>query len=151
MIYSGNIIDMEDRRKIGEVARKLRPHSHGNDGSGNPPYDGGMEQRVAALEGFASDAKEKLARIETKVDALATKAELESIRSDFLKVTIETKKWMITTIIGLFLGFGSLFFTMSNFLKPATPTTQPAQAPIIINVPASQPAAAPAPTSAPAK
>jgi hypothetical protein len=45
-----------------------------------PPYDPDMDARVKALEDLAAAARERLARIETKLDALpsmfATKADL---------------------------------------------------------------------------
>lgn len=43
---------------------------------GEPPYDGRMEARVAKLEDFAVDARDRLVRIETRMDTLATKEEL---------------------------------------------------------------------------
>lgn len=65
------------------------------------------------------------------------------LRSDLHKNAVDIQRWMIATVIGLFLGFGGLFLAMSNALKP-TPTTAVAlpaqQQPIIINVPAASPA-----------
>lgn len=111
---------------------------HG-DGDGHGPYDGGMEQRVAALEGFASDAKERLTRIETKLDSTVTKADLaEAMNSQI--------KWMVGTALGL----GAAAITVIAFvLNNATPKASalPAQPPIIINVPGA-PAAAPVAPSA---
>lgn len=43
---------------------------------GEPPYDGGMETRVAKLEDFAVETRDRLVRIETRMDTLATKEEL---------------------------------------------------------------------------
>jgi ribosomal protein L29 len=48
-------------------------------------------------------------------------------------------RWMMATVIGLFIGFGGLFLAMNNALKPGVMAA--AQQPIIINVPS--PAAAP--------
>jgi len=70
------------------------------------------------------------------------------LRADMHKNSIDIQRWMIATVIGLFLGFGGLFLAMSNALKQPTSVPQAAlqstQPPIIINVPAAQPA----PTSA---
>lgn len=73
------------------------------------------------------------------------------IRADMHKNSVDIQRWMIATVIGLFLGFGGLFLAMSNALKQPAPspqtTIQPAstqQPPIIINVPA-----AAAPTASP--
>lgn len=65
------------------------------------------------------------------------------LRADMHKNTVDIQRWMIVTVISLFLGFSGLFFTMSNNIKsaPSTTITQPTpQPPIIINVPAPAPA-----------
>nr|WP_279087943.1 hypothetical protein [Comamonas thiooxydans] len=62
------------------------------------------------------------------------------IRADMHKNSVDIQRWMIATVIALFLGFSGLFFTMNNAIKPAATITQPAQQPIIINVPAASPA-----------
>ncbi|MDH1337440.1 hypothetical protein N5D77_25475 [Comamonas thiooxydans] len=90
------------------------------DGGGEPPHNDGMEARVKALE----DA----------VKNLPTKADFAELRADMHKNTVEVQRWMIATVIALFLGFSGLFFTMNNSTKPVAPAT--AQQPIIINVPA---------------
>ena len=68
------------------------------------------------------------------------------LRADMHKNSVDIQRWMIATVIGLFLGFGGLFLAMSNALKqpPASPvaTSVPTQQqPIIINVPSAAPAA----------
>jgi len=88
-------------------------------GSGEPPHNGDMEHRITALE----------TRLDTILPTLATKADIQ-------QATSETHKWMLGTVIGLFIGFGGLFFAMSNALKPIPSSTPMQQAPIIINVPA---------------
>jgi hypothetical protein len=44
------------------------------DDGGEPPYDEGMEVRVKALEQFAIETRDRLTRIEVKLDAVAAKA-----------------------------------------------------------------------------
>jgi hypothetical protein len=79
----------------------------------------------------------RIASIEATLPHLATKADIADVRGDIQRGIGETHKWMIATVIGLFVGFGGLFLAMSNALKP--PSVNPA--PIIINVPAAtQPA-----------
>ncbi|MDB5777572.1 MAG: hypothetical protein JWP38_3705 [Herbaspirillum sp.] len=89
------------------------------DKGGEPPDDGDME-RLSALE----------ARFDAVLPTLATRTDIESVKSEIHKSSGETHKWMLGTVIGLFLGFGGLFLAMSNALKPAAP--QPAAAPIVI-------------------
>lgn len=100
------------------------------DGGGD---DGGMESRVAALE--------------ARIDAVATKADLAdakgSLQSSIERGINETQRWMIATVVGLFIGFGGLFLAMSNALKPS-----PAQAPAVIVIPGSLAGAAAAQSSA---
>lgn len=93
------------------------------DGGGEPPDNGAMEARVTQLEAV--------------IPTLATKADLAQVKGE-LVATIErgiseTQRWMIATVIGLFIGFGGLFLAMSNALKPA-PTVQ--QQPTVIVLPA---------------
>lgn len=81
---------------------------------------------------------ERLTTLEAKFDAvlptLATWADVQSVKSEIHKVAGETHKWMLATVIGLFLGFGGLFLAMSNALKPAA---QPSpQAPVVLHLPA---------------
>ncbi|MGZ8289651.1 MAG: hypothetical protein ACXW2U_09000 [Telluria sp.] len=78
-----------------------------------------MENRLTTLE----------ARFDTVLPTLATKADIESLRAD-------VQKWMVATIIGLFVGFGGLFVAMTNILRPpAFPVQQQAQPPVIITIP----------------
>ena len=85
-------------------------------------YDEEMKERMAILE----------ARFDTVLPTLATKSDIESIKTEIFKSSGETHKWMIGTVIGLFLGFGGLFLAMSNALKPAAPTTPQQPQPVII-------------------
>jgi len=91
---------------------------------GGPPYDGGMEARLSVVE-------QAIVRIDATLPNLATKADIKDSVSS-------TERWMVATVIGLFIGFGGLFMAMSNALKPNAPQAQ--QAPIIINVPGPAPA-----------
>lgn len=65
------------------------------------------------------------------------------LRSDMHKMHSDTTKWIIATVISLFLGFAGIFFVMSNSAKQ--PQQAPSQ-PVIINVPAAQAPAMPTPT-----
>ncbi|MES2117199.1 MAG: hypothetical protein V4578_18700 [Pseudomonadota bacterium] len=71
---------------------------------------------------------ERLTALETHFNAilptLATKADLEALRADI-------HKWMVATVMGLFIGFAGLFIAMGNILKPTVqaPVAAPAVAP----------------------
>lgn len=102
------------------------------DRGGEPPDDGRMEQRVARLEADVSAIKIDVAIIlsnyATKNDIETLRVELGAVRSDIHKSAVETHKWMLATVIGLFIGFGGLFLAMSNALKPASPAAPPTPA-----------------------
>lgn len=53
-----------------------------------------LEGRVERLEAFAEDAKERLVRIETRLDGMATKADLAALETRLLK-------WYIATAVTL--------------------------------------------------
>lgn len=126
--------------RVHPSAKRL-PHDSG----GGPPDNGGMEltERVAHLETDMKDVRERLARIEdrmaTKSDIFDIKVDVADLKVEMHKQHIDIQRWMIATVIGLFLGFGGLFLAMSNALKAPAPVAQPAQqaaAPIVIQVPA---------------
>lgn len=122
--------DLLAHKKIDALTRKLE---HGGGGGDN----GGMEltDRVAHLETDMKDVRERLTRMEAKIDAFATRADLHEMSSNMIK-------WMV----GIAVGLGAAAITVMTFVlnnatpKQATPSPQP---PIIINVPAA--------TSSPAK
>ncbi len=72
-----------------------------------------MEQRVDRLEVFADDTKQRLARIETRLDAIethmATKADLACLETRMLK-------WFIGTAIALSTVSGTLAFAAAKFI-----------------------------------
>ncbi|WP_396615020.1 hypothetical protein ACHZ97_11220 [Lysobacter soli] len=80
---------------------------------------------------------ERVAKLEALIPTLATKADIGEVRGDLHKMDASIVRWMIATIVGLFLGFAGLFFTVSNLMKPSSSTVTPVSAqPIIIQVPA---------------
>lgn len=102
---------------------------------GEPPYDDGMEARVVKLEDFAVETRERLTRIETKLDATATKADLvEAINGQI--------KWMVATAVVLAVAAITIMtFVLNNATpKAALATSAPQPPAIIINVPPSAPA-----------
>lgn len=86
-----------------------------------------------------------MAKIDLRLDQTATKTDIAELRGDIHKSAVDIQRWMIATVIGLFIGFGGLFMAMSNALKPASAPGAQQQAPIIINVPGAAPAPAQAP------
>lgn len=86
-----------------------------------PPDNGGMEHRVTALE----------TRLDTVLPTLATKADIGELRAEFKGWTLTTALTIVGTMLAGFIGLATL-------LARQGPPPQPAQQPIIINVPALQ-------------
>jgi hypothetical protein len=78
-----------------------------------PDYYRKMDRRLIVLE----------TRFDTIVPTLATKADLIGLRAelkaDISELCAEMHKWMTTTLISLFVGFGGMLLTMVTLLRPA--------------------------------
>lgn len=122
----------------------LERRGTGLNGDGEPPHNDEMEARIKALEDAVKSLPTKADFADLRADV---KTGISDLRAEMHKTNIDIHKWMIGTVIGLFLGFGGLFLAMSNGLKQsAAPVSMPQQ-PIIINVPQAAPAPSPAPAN----
>jgi len=109
-------------------------------GGGEPPYDAGMEARIAKLEDFVVDARERLTKMETRLLETATKADLSDLKGDMHKGTNDTIKWIVGTAVVLMgLGITIITFVLNNAV-PKSSAPQVAPNPIIITVPTPMPA-----------
>ena len=102
---------------------------------------GGMEARLIKLEEFAVETRERLAKVELRLEQTATKTDIADIRADMHKASADIARWMIATVISLFLGFGGLFFVVTNFTRTPAPTINPAPIVIYAQPPTLPPAA----------
>lgn len=142
---SGLLQILDDLTKMTTAGFSMQPPSPPvappEDSIDNDP----MESRVLKLEDFALDTRDRLTRIETRLDATATKADLAilegSMRTDMHRGFGDVVKWVVGTAVGLGVAGITVMTFMLNNAAPKTPTQ--AQPPIIINVPASVPAAQP--------
>lgn len=96
---------------------------------GGDGYDGNMEARVAKLEDFVVDARERLAKIEARLDQTATKSDLATTEGNLHK-ELHNMTWKLIGTAGLLVA--AVYFVTSH---NTAPTATPAQPPIIINVP----------------
>lgn len=114
------------RERLASLDRVSPVDGTGVDNGGGPPHDGDMEARVAKLEEFVIDSRDRLTKIESRLDQTSTKADLH-----------ENANSMIKWIVGSVLGLGAAAITVMTFvLNNATPKAPAAQpAPIIITVP----------------
>lgn len=110
---------MTNRSHISLVPRTSRPgdrsssgdHTGGNGGGGND-----MEARVASLEKTSVEIREKLVRVETKLEGIektmATKADLADLRTAIAEGFTSQTKWFISTAIAL----AVIAFTAAKFI-----------------------------------
>lgn len=104
------------------------------DNGGEPPDDGDMEARISKLEHFVVDARERLTKIETRLDQTATKADVVgtvgALQVEMHKGFADMIKWVVGT--GVLLGVAAIT-VMTFVLNNAVPKSLVAQpAPIII-------------------
>jgi hypothetical protein len=82
------------------------------DNGGGGDDHGGMEARLAALEAANLETRDRLARIETRLDDVATKADLSDLRIDFHK-EINAQTWKLVTFV---CGFGTTLVGATYFV-----------------------------------
>ena len=99
-------------------------------GKGKRPKIRIMEDRIVKLEAFAAETRERLSRIETRLEQTATKADLQEAIASMIK-------WVAAIAVML----GATAITVMTFvLNNAIPKTAGMPAPIVISVPAPPPA-----------
>lgn len=147
MIPSENLHYISDEIKRMREAEKAK----GFDGGGGGGYDEGMETRVAKLEEFVVDARERLTKIETRLEQTATKADIGDIRVDMHKGFVDMTKWVVGTAVGMgAAGIVVMTFVLNNAVpKGSTPPPVQAQPIIIYAQPAPLTPASPAPSVKP--
>lgn len=125
-----------DANSTGAPPGPPSPQDHG--GGGGSGYDAQMHERIA--------------RLETTVEHLATKSDIDAVRVDFERGQKENRAWMLATVIALFLGI----LTVGNFIASGIKGSQGVNAstpapplPLVIYPPVLSVPAAPAPLSAP--
>lgn len=103
------------------------------DGGGGGGYDEDMEARVTKLEEFVVDTRERLTKIETRLDQTATKSDIGDIRVDMHKGFVDMTKWVVGTAVGMgAAGIVVMTFVLNNAV-PKAPAAPPAQLqPLII-------------------
>ena len=68
------------------------------------------------------------------VPTLATKADIEALRSEMHKMSAEGYRWMVASMIGMFLGFGGLYFAANNTARSPQPVQAQPPQPIVIYI-----------------
>ncbi len=73
--------------------------------SREPPYDGDMEARIKKLEDFSQESRDRLVRIETRLDTFASREDLHKAIND--------QTWKI---IGAMITLGTLLSAIVYFI-----------------------------------
>ncbi|MDE1139933.1 MAG: hypothetical protein PW999_09820 [Paraburkholderia tropica] len=103
-----------NQRQIYQISgRPLTVASDGApvDGGGGSGDDGGMEARISALEAANLETRDRLARIETRLESVATKADLSELTSSFHR-EINAQTWRLVTFV---CGFGTALVAATYF------------------------------------
>jgi hypothetical protein len=96
-----------------------------------------MDSEVSALK----------AHIDAIVPTLATKADIQVLRAEMHKMSAEGYRWMVASMIGMFIGFGGLYFAANRSFEtrppaqaaPPTVVQAAPQPPVVIYLPQPQP------------
>ncbi|MFC7515061.1 hypothetical protein ACFQUU_08600 [Herbaspirillum sp. GCM10030257] len=121
---NGRTLSVEDIESFIKQADTPPPPPVDNNASTKDDEE--MEKRVSKLEELAHEARERLIKIETRLEGMdarmATRTDLSEMRVEVHKMDSSIKTWFIATMVGLIFGFVGLFFTMTNFVKSSAPT-----------------------------
>lgn len=107
---SNNIVHAQDRFRT--VDERLASIAHGGGGGDNT----GMEARVQILEQNMTEVRERLARIETRLDQTATKNDVSEVKSELYKA-INAQTWRV---IGASATLVAAVFFIARYLPPAS-------------------------------
>jgi hypothetical protein len=82
------------------------------DSGGGGSDDGGMEARISALEAANLETRDRLIKIETRMDALASKEDLANLRAE-LHSSLNAQTWRIIGALALISG---VIYYMAKFV-----------------------------------
>ncbi|SFC98656.1 hypothetical protein SAMN04515619_11859 [Collimonas sp. OK412] len=87
------------------IVKRKKTQRQSFDGGDGGGYDENMETRVLKLEECVNDARDRLARIETRLDQTATSADMHREMTD--------QTWRLVTFV---CGFGSALVAVTYFM-----------------------------------
>ena len=101
MIKPFELVYLSERRS-GRLSGDRKKSVNDNQGSGTPPGPPGddeLKSRVEALENALPDIRERVVRVETKLDAIektmATKADLSELKVSMIEGFNNQTKWFV--------------------------------------------------------
>jgi hypothetical protein len=91
-----------------------------------------IDTRLDKLEDFAVETRERLGRIETRLEQTATKADLADLAASMVK-------WIVGVAFGMSAaGITVMTFVLNNATPKVAVAPQPVPQPIVIQLPASK-------------
>lgn len=98
---------MNDAEKLIERIRRIPPPPQGPsvDGNAGSGDDGGMEARISALEAANLETRDRLIKIETRMDSLASKEDLHK--------ELSAQTWRLVTFV---CSFGTALVAATYFI-----------------------------------
>jgi predicted methyltransferase len=93
-----------------------------------------MEARITKLEEFAAETKDRLVRIETRLDGINATMATMATKADLADLSERMIKWIAGTAIAMSAAAITVMTFVLNHATPKAPVVQPA--PIIITIPA---------------
>lgn len=123
--------------EIRPFTRRVSNGQNSHASNSEPPDDNGdMHTRITKLENFAEDARQRLARVETKLDHIDK--EVSSFKWWLFGAVLTVVLTVIGTVVGT--GVGIQQMTVSTFqaagAQAQTANHTPQPAPIVIQIPA---------------
>jgi len=92
-----------------------------------------IETRLGKLEDFAVETRERLTRIETRLDHMS---EHMATKADLAELTGTMIKWIVGIAFGMSAaGITVMTFVLNNATPKAAPLPPPAPQPIVIQLP----------------
>lgn len=117
----GDLVSLEDWNDRGGRDDKNGGGDH--TGGGNPPGGESLEARVSALEKASQEIREKLVRVETKLEGIektmATKAEIAAVGTMIAELKTSVAEGLVVQtrwLIGACLALAGLAFTAARFM-----------------------------------
>ena len=94
-----------------------RDGSGGHTGGSEPPGDTPLEKRVEKLEGTMVDVQLRLVRIETRLESMATKADIETVNTKIQEMGRTMIQWAVGSAVGMSALFAAIAFGLARALS----------------------------------
>jgi hypothetical protein len=94
---------MADRHLKWVAVPALQKAGSAVDGGGSGGDDGGMQARVSVLEAANLEIRDRLIKIETRLNALASKEDLANLRAE-VHASLNVQTWRIIGAVTLLTG-----------------------------------------------